>query len=546
MKNSLYKVTILMSLLMFVLRFIPFAARTYDCCFETSAQVLSTTNIESGTFLIKNQSIGKYLTYVGAGSLELRDYNGADNQKWHIRHFESGYVITSLNETTPTIGNHSYCLYHFSNYTVSSVVGSNPDTDIGMCWTITQSSGSFFLQCIRNPNYYLTAYSSSNISLSFPINSGIYWNLIECSNKYILPTIGDSSFCIDKYCTTGTEGLKQRMNCYSYAVGFYGDYSQNYYSSEYSSVQPGYISNRPSPLSSYTTNWVLYPDDINTLTQQSINAWKNWIIDSLNLDLKILCNDPENDSSLRVYSSSLSEVMLGPWKKVALVIDPYYFLYRDENSLPHFRYPDYHWYVETEDGYWTHKLGLEDAMITDFSGSLITDPENCDRGNYSVFCGYYKIKIDCIPEYISPSPYENVDCAGDILKCSQSLGLISHGLLNQPTTFSAKIDYCDEDGLYDIQNTTVVNSFLWKADVDWFEFMVDVSGIYDIYSSGSNACDLYGALYCNNVCLAVDDDSYYGDHFKITAYLDANTLYSLRVSGYSESEDACEYYINFY
>jgi len=545
MKSCFKKRILLSFLIMFVFHFVPFAAFAFDFHFESSDRTVSDTSLESGTFLIKNQSIGKYLTYVGAGSLELRDYNGTDSQKWHIRHFESGYVIASLNEATPTIGNQFYCLYHFSNYTVSGAIGSNPDTDIGMCWTITQSSGSFFLQCIRNPNYYLTAYSSSNISLSFPINSGIYWNLIECSNKYILPPIGDSSFSIDKYCTTGTEGLKQRMNCYSYAVGFYGDYSQNYYSSEYSSVQPGYISNRSFPMDQYTTNWAYYPY-ANSLSQQAINNWENWLIDSLNSDLKILCNDSENDYSRRVYSSSLSEVMMGPWKKVALVIDPYYFKYYDEDNTICKRYPDYHWYVETEDGYWTHKLGLEDAMITDFSDSLITDPENCNRGNYSVFCGYYKIKIDCIPEYISHSPYENVDCAGDILKGSQSLGLISQGLLNQPTTFSAKIDYCDEDGLYNVQNTAVVNSFSWKADVDWFEFMVDVSGTYDIYSSGSNSCDLYGALYCQNICLAVDDDSYYGDHFKITAYLNANTLYSLRVSGYSESEGACEYYINFY
>lgn len=59
---------------------------------------------------------------------------------------------------------------------------------------------------------------------------------------------------------------------------------------------------------------------------------------------------------------------------VALVIAPNY---------------DFHFYRLCINGHWCHKPGMTPARNTDNSGRLITNPETCDRGIYTVFCGYY-------------------------------------------------------------------------------------------------------------------------------------------------------------
>ena len=66
----------------------------------------------------------------------------------------------------------------------------------------------------------------------------------------------------------------------------------------------------------------------------------------------------------------------GPNKNVALVIWPG---------------TDYHWYRRHSNGFWAHKPGQTAARNTDNSGKVIggaLSPANCDRGPYTIFCGY--------------------------------------------------------------------------------------------------------------------------------------------------------------
>jgi hypothetical protein len=55
-------------------------------------------------------------------------------------------------------------------------------------------------------------------------------------------------------------------------------------------------------------------------------------------------------------------------------------------SWPH---PDYHWYRRCSDGFWAHKPGGTAARSYDNSMNTIYDPETCDRGSYTNFCGYF-------------------------------------------------------------------------------------------------------------------------------------------------------------
>ena len=49
---------------------------------------------------------------------------------------------------------------------------------------------------------------------------------------------------------------------------------------------------------------------------------------------------------------------------------------------------DYHWYRKHIGGFWGHKPGSTEARKIDNSGVVIHDPETCDRGPYTDFCGY--------------------------------------------------------------------------------------------------------------------------------------------------------------
>src|SRR5205085_1582186 len=49
---------------------------------------------------------------------------------------------------------------------------------------------------------------------------------------------------------------------------------------------------------------------------------------------------------------------------------------------------DYHWYRQDKVGCWSHKPGRTPAINTDNSGHAITNPQTCDRGNYTAFCTF--------------------------------------------------------------------------------------------------------------------------------------------------------------
>ena len=53
---------------------------------------------------------------------------------------------------------------------------------------------------------------------------------------------------------------------------------------------------------------------------------------------------------------------------------------------------DYHWYRQNDDGTWSNKRGDAEVTNKDYSGEIIHNPEECDRGEYEFFVGFYLIK----------------------------------------------------------------------------------------------------------------------------------------------------------
>jgi hypothetical protein len=70
-----------------------------------------------------------------------------------------------------------------------------------------------------------------------------------------------------------------------------------------------------------------------------------------------------------------------PRRLMALVIDPGW---------------DYHWYRHQRGGFWGHKPGSTAARNTDNSSVVITNPETCDRGGYTDFCGYFYAGVSVV------------------------------------------------------------------------------------------------------------------------------------------------------
>ena len=50
---------------------------------------------------------------------------------------------------------------------------------------------------------------------------------------------------------------------------------------------------------------------------------------------------------------------------------------------------DYHWYRKHQGGFWGHKPGPSYARNVDESNNVIADPQFCNRGPYTQFCGYF-------------------------------------------------------------------------------------------------------------------------------------------------------------
>lgn len=55
---------------------------------------------------------------------------------------------------------------------------------------------------------------------------------------------------------------------------------------------------------------------------------------------------------------------------------------------------DYHWWRKDSDGYWSHKPGESRATNLDSSNQVITEPQTCDRGDYTIWKGYFRVVRD--------------------------------------------------------------------------------------------------------------------------------------------------------
>lgn len=101
---------------------------------------------------------------------------------------------------------------------------------------------------------------------------------------------------------------------------------------------------------------------------------------SNNIYTELTCDDVQKSaaSDLGLEPTSFFEfTTASDFTLIALVMDPG---------------EDFHWYRRDNNNTWSHKAGTSAATTLDNKRQPIKSPETADRGPYTEFCGYFKIK----------------------------------------------------------------------------------------------------------------------------------------------------------
>jgi len=164
-----------------------------------------------------------------------------------------------------------------------------------------------------------------------------------------------------RYCT----------NCYCYAINQIINPITKTVFDNWNHTQPGNLGGKNNIIK----DWKNLPED------QVLKT----IIDSTNYDLHFL--------GLQIIPSTFEEVIEDEdiWK-VALCF-----------CFDNIR--DYHWYRQNNDGTWSHKCGTYEVKNTDEVDKVIINPEECNRGIYTNFAGFFIIKK--LPKIIKKECLEN-------------------------------------------------------------------------------------------------------------------------------------------
>jgi len=88
-----------------------------------------------------------------------------------------------------------------------------------------------------------------------------------------------------------------------------------------------------------------------------------------------------NGFGFTIQESTYEEVGNGDCWKVAVCFE------EDEGH-----YGDYHWYRQNLNGTWSHKKGRAKVSKVDAKGKVIHNPQECNRGIYTEFGGFFMIR----------------------------------------------------------------------------------------------------------------------------------------------------------
>ena len=390
--------------------------------------------LDDGFYAIRNVSTGNYLKFNNGGALNFSSSLN-DSCKWQL-------ILSKSEDRATTYG--AYAISPFNNLNVSM-----SGTTTGQSVT-TQASGNYF-RIIRNADdtfRIMPAGSNyANVSNAIGISSG-YATLQEYSNistmKWTFEPVVNrffSEYTPEKI--NNSEDTKHRLNCYAYAFGFV-----EYYDISYDGKQhPGYFASDDEI--DLAKNLFAYDD-----SQELMNIMVyNMNLDASRFGYSLTEYTTENDTVEQFGSNS---------RLIAVITQ--------SNSR-------YHFYMQHNDGTWSHKSGDDPARDTAFS-STDSVPKYLNNGNikeyvYDDYSGgvvkFFIITKDAVRDYPhgnSNSPTQNVlyftDMAGDNMFTASSISTgtkeacfdtnndVDFFVINSPTTKVCTITTACESG-YDIE-----------------------------------------------------------------------------------------------
>lgn len=263
-----------------------------------------------------------------------------------------GYPSTSLTDLYMYNGTAGYIKYnppvsaYYTIYTTGALdtyiesynTGASDDDDghgLNGCLSFYMNSGTTYYIKIRGYNSYQTGPYTLRLNRGLP------------TSTYEHP---------DNFSIFNSSTYRSYTNCYTYALDFWKNPVTN--------NKFGYKGANPGDMSG---NWLTSYDLVDATTAYN--------------KIFAYCQD-----DAKYYGGNIRPI--DKWAqpsegyfKVALVLWPG---------------NDYHWYRQTPDGRWAHKIATTEAKYTDDSTQTIFMPDECNRGVYTEFLGYFEVKVPAI------------------------------------------------------------------------------------------------------------------------------------------------------
>ena len=278
--------------------------------------------IRDGFYNIKNVSTGKYLQYNNGNQLYLSSHPSYDVCKWQI-------ILTKSGDGLTTYGTYSISPFDDLDTTIKGVNTNDSVTTnaTGNKFRIIRNGDGTFRIMPAGTNY-------ARVSNAIGINSSNYAIIQEYSNissmKWTFEPVVNryySEYTPDNINdTTGSYPTQYRMNCYGYAscnILYYGDYIPY----EYYKQQPGeFASTADKP--NVLPNFPSYdPDEIMD------NIVHNMLLDADYLDYSLTEYNPPTGLPVKQFGANSRLIALATGTE------------------------DYHFYMQHNDGTWSHKPG---------------------------------------------------------------------------------------------------------------------------------------------------------------------------------------------
>lgn len=321
---------------------------TYDLYYQRDAV------LENGIYVFENVNSKAVMGLAGYdhNSEGLHAYmailTAASDQLWHVEYLHNGYYKITSNESGKALS------------VISDRVQQNNALILQETYQNLERQQWDFIS-IGNGRFEISPRSNSSARLS-ENNYNVVQNTRNVTNseRWKLRTyLPPSGYELDYEPELWNYYPVQNCNCYSYAINNQFDATgesllfmqqPGQYAGNYSADEPLWFGSLEEAVAYFTG-----------MVRNDFDAYNEI-----------------NDTDLTFMHIGRRSVCPEGTYKIALVINP------DD-------YTDYHWYRQDYDGFWSHKPGITEATNLDFSDNRILDPQEADRGDWTIFVGYFAV-----------------------------------------------------------------------------------------------------------------------------------------------------------